>query len=52
MTGDERKTGVVLCGNCREVYSVWIRPDGEVYPISSHKNCSCDARNVALIGDA
>ncbi|WP_226479215.1 hypothetical protein [Natrinema amylolyticum] len=48
---EERQKGVAICGRCRRVYSVWIRPDGRVYPISSHNGCSCDERNRRIVDD-
>lgn len=48
---DERQKGVVICQRCREVYSVWIRPDGQFYPISSYNNCSCSDPPVRVIDD-
>lgn len=51
MTNDRHK-GVVICTDCRDVYSVWIRSDGTVYPISPHNNCGCDERNRQVIDDA
>lgn len=48
----ERRKGVVMCERCRSVYSVWIQPEGRIYPISSHNNCSCDERNRIVIDEA
>lgn len=46
---DERRKGVVLCERCRVVYTVWIRSDGQMYPISSHNNCSCGEDAIRVI---
>ncbi|AEH35542.1 hypothetical protein [Halopiger xanaduensis] len=45
----KRQKGVVMCEQCRTVYAVWIRPDGDTYPISSHNNCSCEERARVVI---
>ena len=48
---DERQKAVGLCERCRGVYTLWVHPDGEVYPISPHNNCSCDERELRLLDD-
>lgn len=42
MTPDDEPKAPGVCDVCGELFTVWIRDDGSVDPISPHNACSCE----------
>ncbi|WP_049927362.1 hypothetical protein [Halopiger goleimassiliensis] len=52
-TRDETKEKALgVCEDCGELFTVWIRDDGSVYPISPNNVCGCEAPTPRQIDEA
>ncbi|NKE35588.1 hypothetical protein GWG54_07120 [Natronococcus sp. JC468] len=49
MTAENREKRAAVCDRCRAVCAVWIRPDGEIVPISATTGCDCPDGTLRVV---
>ncbi|AGB39173.1 hypothetical protein [Natronococcus occultus] len=49
MTATNREKRAAVCKRCHAVCAVWLRPDGEIVPISSTTGCDCAETRFSVV---
>lgn len=49
MISDDREKRAGVCERCGAVCAVWLRPDGEIVPISPTTGCDCAERTLSVV---